>query len=74
LCFGEGQIPNEAKSFANLSFPCIRDWLNEHPFKITLEATLICNLHTGGTWRTMTEQLKKKIIRLLHNGSITVID
>jgi hypothetical protein len=29
------------------SFPYVRDWLNEHPFKNTPDARVICNLMTG---------------------------
>ena len=79
--YGEGEIPNEAKTgtgpiLLTCSFPYVRDWLNEHPFKNTPEAKLICNIHTGGPVRpeamwTMMKQLRKRIIRLLRNGSIT---
>jgi hypothetical protein len=54
----------------------VRDWLNEHPFKNELDARLICNLYNGGAinpealW-TMMKQLRKRIIRLLEDGSIT---
>ncbi|MFZ0514431.1 MAG: hypothetical protein WAM14_22695 [Candidatus Nitrosopolaris sp.] len=46
--------PHEAKTgtgpiLLTCSFPYVRDWLNEHSFKNTPEARLICNLHTGGT-------------------------
>ena len=79
--YGEGEIPHEAKTgtgpiLLTCSFPYVRDWLNEHPFKNTPEAKLICNLHTGGTVKpealwTMMKQLRKRIFRLLQNGSIT---
>lgn len=79
--YGEGEIPHEAKTgtgpiLLTCSFPYVSDWLNEHPFKNTLEARLICNLHTGGPVRpgapwTMMKQLRKRVIRLLQNGSIT---
>lgn len=41
--YGEGEIPNETKTGSGpillaLSFPYVRDWLNEHPFKNELEA------------------------------------
>lgn len=58
-----------------LSFPYVRDWLNEHPFKNEPEARLICNLITGAPinsdamW-TMMKQLQKKIKRLLQSGQI----
>jgi integrase/recombinase XerD len=79
--YGEGEIPNEAKTatgpiLLTCSFPYVRDWLNEHPFRNTPEARIICNLRTGGPVRpeamwTMMKQLRRRIIRLLHNGSIT---
>jgi hypothetical protein len=54
--YGEGEIPNEAKTgtgpiLLTSSFPYVRDWLNEHPFKNAPEARLICNLRTGGPVR-----------------------
>ena len=50
--YGEGEIPHEAKtgsgpSLLTFSFPYVRDWLNEHPFKNEPNARLICNLLTG---------------------------
>ena len=47
--YGEGEIPHEAKTGSgslplNFSFPYVRDWLNEHPFKNSPDAALICNL------------------------------
>jgi hypothetical protein len=58
------------------SFPYVRDWLNEHPFKNEPNARLICNLLTGGpikpdTLCTMMKQLKTRILRLHQSGSIT---
>lgn len=59
-----------------LSFPYVRDWLNEHPFKNESDARLICNLRNGSPispktlWNLM-EQLKRRIIRLIENGEIT---
>ncbi|MER5174290.1 MAG: site-specific integrase [Candidatus Nitrosocosmicus sp.] len=46
--YGEGEVPYEAKTgsgpiLLTLSFPYVRDWLNEHPFRNELEARLICN-------------------------------
>ena len=78
--YGEGEIPHEAKTGAGpilltCSFPYVRDWLNEHPFKNEPEARLICNLNTGAPinpeaiW-TMMKQLRKRILRLLETGSI----
>lgn len=79
--YGEGEIPYEAKTgsgpvLLTCSFPYVRDWLNEHPFKNSPDARVICNLMTGAPvgpdamW-TMMKQLKNRIIRLLENGSIT---
>ena len=47
--YGEGEIPHEAKTGTGpysftCSFPYVRDWLNEHPFKNEPNARLICNL------------------------------
>jgi hypothetical protein len=79
--YGEGEIPYEAKTgsgpiLLTLSFPYVRDWLNEHPFKNEPNAQLICSLITGSPIRsdslwTMMKQLRIRIQRLLQNGSIT---
>jgi integrase/recombinase XerD len=79
--YGEGEIPHESKTgggpiLLRCSFPYVRDWLNEHPFKNELDTRLICNLYTGGPvkadamWKMMVK-LKGRIIRLLETGSIT---
>jgi integrase/recombinase XerD len=81
--YGEGEIPHEAKTgtgpiLLTCSFPYVRDWLNEHPFRNEPNARLICNLLTGGPIKpdslcTVMKQLRKRIIRLLQdndNGSI----
>lgn len=79
--YGEGEIPHEAKTgsgpiLLTCSFPYVRDWLNEHPFRNSPDARLICNLMTGAPvgpdamW-TMMKQLRSRIVRLLENGSIT---
>jgi integrase/recombinase XerD len=78
----EGEIPHKAKTgsgplLLTFSFPYIRDWLNEHPFKNEQEARLICNLITGAPIRPdqineMMKQLKRRIIRLLENNKITI--
>ena len=72
--YGEGEIPYEAKTgvaqFLTLSFPYVRDWLNEHPFKNEPNARLICSLVTGlpirpdSLW-TMMKQLRIRIQRLM---------
>lgn len=78
--YGEGEIPHEAKTgtgpiLLTLSFPYVRDWLNEHPFKNEPNARLICNLYNGAPIRpealhTMMSQLKKRILRLIETGEI----
>jgi integrase/recombinase XerD len=78
--YGEGEIPHEAKTgtgpmLLTCSFPYVRDWLNDHPFKNEPEARPICNLITGravnpeAMW-TMMKQLRNRIVRLLENGTI----
>jgi len=78
--YGEGEIPHEAKTgtgpiLLTCSFPYVRDWLNEHPFRNESDARLICNLHNGAPvrpesiWRIM-KQLHERIIRLLEKGDI----
>jgi integrase/recombinase XerD len=79
--YGEGDIPYQAKTgsgpiLLTCSFPYVRDWLNEHPFKNTPEAYLICNLLNGSPIKpeamwTMMKQLRERIIRMLKTGSIT---
>jgi hypothetical protein len=78
--YAEGEVPHEAKTgsgpiLLTFSFPYVRDWLNEHPFKNELEARLICNKVTGGPinsdamW-TMMKTLKARIHRLLNSNEI----
>jgi hypothetical protein len=77
----EGEVPYEAKTgsgptLQTCSFPYIRDWLNEHPFRNNLEARLICNLHNGAPVKpesmgSMMRQLRGRIARLLDKGEIT---
>src|SRR5215210_2153350 len=50
--YGEGEIPYEAKTgsgpiLLTFSFPYVRDWLNEHPFRNEPNARLICNIENG---------------------------
>jgi integrase/recombinase XerD len=79
--YGEGEIPYEAKTgsgpvLLTCSFPYVRDWLNEHPFRNSPDARVICNLLTGAPvgsdamW-TMMKQLRNRIVRLLEKGSVT---
>ena len=75
--YGEGEIPYEAKTgsgpiLLTLSFPYVRDWLNEHPFTNEQNARLICSLVTGSQIRadslwTMMKQLRIRMKRLLQN-------
>ena len=78
--YGEGEIPHEAKTgtgpvLLTISFPYVRDWLNEHPFKNEPDARLICNLDNGSPITPdnidyIMKQLRERIIRLLENGEI----
>lgn len=78
--YAEGEIPHQAKTgsgpiLLTFSFPYVRDWLNEHPFRNTLDARLICNLNNGAPIRpealwTMMNQLRSRIIRLIETNSI----
>ncbi len=50
--YGEGEIPHQAKTgsgpiLLTFSFPYVRDWLNEHPFRNEPKAKLVCNIVTG---------------------------
>jgi integrase/recombinase XerD len=79
--YGEGEIPHEAKTgtgpiLLTCSFPYVRDWLNEHPFRNEPNARLICNSYTGGLIKpevmwTMMKYLRARIIRLIEEKSIT---
>ena len=79
--YGEGEIPYQAKTgsgpvLLTCSFPYVRDWLNEHPFRNEPDARLICNLLTGGSVKsdamwTMMKQLRQRVIRLIENSSLT---
>ena len=73
--YAEDEVPHEAKTgsgpiLLTMSFPYVRDWINEHPFKNTPYAYLICNLMTGApvkpeTIWTMMNQLRNKILKML---------
>ena len=68
--YGEGEIPHESKTgsgpiLLTCSFPYVRDWLNEHPFRNQPDSRLICNLMTGAPVKpealwTMMKRLKSK--------------
>jgi integrase/recombinase XerD len=79
--YAEGEIPHESKTgtgplLLTFSFPYVRDWLNEHPFRNEPNARVICSLKTGGpvkadTLSSIMKQLQKRIIRLMESGEIT---
>ena len=59
------------------SFPYVRDWLNEHPFRNEPNARLICNLYNGSqiapkTLWNMMEQLKRRIGKMLDHDELQV--
>jgi hypothetical protein len=78
--YGEGEVPYEAKTgsgpiLLTLSFPYVRDWLNEHPFRNEANARLICNTENGkpllpGMVYDTMYLLKKRIIRLIASDEI----
>ena len=82
--YGEGEIPHEAKTgtgpiLLTCSFPYVRDWLNEHPFKNDPNSRLICNLINGAPITSdnidkVMKQLRERISRLLVNGEINKIE
>jgi integrase/recombinase XerD len=78
--YGEGEVPYEAKTgsgpiLLTLSFPYVRDWLNEHPFRNEANARLICNIENGkpllpGMVYDTMYLLKKRIMRLVASEEI----
>ena len=79
--YGEGEIPFESKTgtgpiLLTFSFPYVRDWINEHPFKNERNASIICNQITGApvhadTLNNFMKQLKGRIERLIESNQIT---
>ena len=79
--YGEGEIPKQAKTgsgpiLLTFSYPYVRDWLNEHPFRNTADARLICNLNNGAPIKpealwTMMKQLRSRIHRLIETNVIS---
>jgi integrase len=79
--YGEGEIPFESKTgtgpiLLTFSFPYVRDWINEHPFKNEPNANIICNQITGApihadTLNNIMKHLKEKIQRLIESNQIT---
>lgn len=79
--YAEGEVPVNTKTgggpiLLSYSFPYVRDWLNEHPFRNDAEARLICSLRNGkpvkpeAMW-TMMKQLRRRLVRMLDQGVIT---
>ena len=78
--YGEGEIPANTKTgggpvLLTCSFPYVRDWLNEHPFRNSPEASVICSAITGAPVRSevpwnIMKALRGRIIRLLETGEI----
>jgi len=78
--YGEGEIPHQAKTgsgpfLLTFSFPYVRDWLNEHPFRNEPSARLFCNLYNGAPIRpdalwSVMKNLKKRITRLMESNGI----
>ena len=79
--YGEGEIPHESKTgtgpiLLTLSFPYVRDWLNEHSFKNTADALVyvifimvLLLIKPKAMWMMM-KQLCNRIIRMLKDNSI----
>jgi integrase/recombinase XerD len=78
--YAVGEIPHQAKTgsgpiLLTFSFPYVRDWLNEHPFRNTADSRLICSLNNGAPIKpealwTMMKQLKSRINRLIETNEI----
>ena len=78
--YGEGEVPYEAKTgsgpiLLTFSFPYVRDWINEHPFRNEPNARLICNTENGkpllpGMVYDTMYLLKKRVIRLIESDEI----
>jgi Txe/YoeB family toxin of Txe-Axe toxin-antitoxin module len=79
--YGEGEIPFESKTgtgpvLLTFSFPYVRDWINEHPFKNEPNASIICNQITGApihadALNNFMKHLKGRIQRLIKSNQIT---
>jgi hypothetical protein len=79
--YGEGEIPFESKTgtgpiLLTFSFPYVRDWLNEHPFRNESNASIICNQITGApvhadTLNNIMKHLRERIERLIESNLIT---
>lgn len=82
--YAEGEIPYYTKTGARevllrASFPYVRDWLNTHPLKNQINASLVCShttgkqLHPDTLWAILNN-LKKKIANLLKNDLIEDVE
>jgi integrase len=82
--YAEGEIPYYTKTgsrevLLRASFPYVRDWLNLHPLKNQINASLVCShttgkeLHPDTLWAIMNN-LKKKILEILENKLIEDIE
>jgi integrase/recombinase XerD len=79
--YGEGEIPHQAKTgsgpiLLTFSFPYVRDWLNEHPFRNTPDARLICSLNNGAPIKpealwTLMKQLQARLTGMIKTCEIT---
>lgn len=79
--YGEGEIPFESKTgtgpiLLTFSFPYVRDWINEHPFKNEPNASIICNQITGApiqadAMNNFMRHLKERVERLIESNQIT---
>jgi len=68
--YGEDEVPHEAKTgggpiLLTCSFPYVRDWLNNHPFRNSPEAKLICNLHNGSPVKPEANMTLQNIIAIM---------
>jgi integrase/recombinase XerD len=78
--YAEGEIPYNTKTgggafVLSLSFPYVRDWYNQHPFRTNPEAPFIPNLNNGKHLSSeginkMMKLLKARIENLLKAGAI----
>ena len=82
--YGEGEIPYQTKTgggptILTFSFPYVRDWLNEHPFRNEINARLICNHYNGSpiesdSLLTVMMQLKSRISKLVESNQIENVE
>lgn len=78
--YGEGEVPSESKTgtgpiMLSSSFPYVRDWLNEHPFRNEPNARLICNKLNGAPITpdrlcAVFKELKQRIAKLVASAEM----